>query len=110
MNKYQKELLNKCGKEVGVTENIPLLDEIYIIPQTKKHESGYKMMYVIGYIRKTEKYYLLDTISDVIDLGEYGNTGDISIDIKHNGIIHLWSRRKKFKSDFRVSSCTFELI
>ena len=109
MNKYQKELLNKCVI-VKWEDKVPLMEHIYIIPQTKKHESGYKMMYVIGYNRKTEKYYLLDSISDVVDFGEFGNVGEIHIDIEHNGIIHLWSRNKKFNLGFRGSSCTFELI
>lgn len=35
MNKFQKELLEKC-KYVKIDEKTPLLDDIYILPTNKK--------------------------------------------------------------------------
>lgn len=105
MNKFQKELLDKCM----TTDDIPLLEDIYILPTTRKHDSGFKMMYVVG--SAGEKYYLLDTFCDVLNIGDYCQIFDrINMDIPHNGIIHFWSNRQYFKSIYRVSSCTFEMV
>ncbi len=110
MNKYQKEFLSKC-KNVGICDDVPLLDSIYVLPTNRKHDSGYKIMYVVGYEDKTETYYLLDTYCDVVDFGEFHtDIKDLHIDIAENGIIHYWSRYQQFQSNFRVSSCTFEMV
>ena len=122
MNK--EELLKKTIKlEYG--ENMPLFKGIYIIQQRKLHDSGYRMMYVIGhteYDKEIEdfKYYLISACSDVINLqpafekmlkGEY-NICDFNLDINRNGLIHIWTNSpKKIKCDFPwVSSCTFEVV
>jgi hypothetical protein len=109
MNKFQKELLEKC-KEVKIDENVPLLDGIYILPTTRKHDSGYKIMNIVGYT--DDEYYLLDDMCDVVDLGDVIQKciKDIHIDISDNGIIHLWSNYQVFKSQYRCSSCTFDLV
>ena len=110
MNKWQKELLDKC-KEVAFDEEVPLLDDIYILPTNKKHESGYNIMYVIGFSRETKQHYLLDTICDVVNIGEYNQfIRGINVDIEENGVIHFWSNYEKFKSVFKISSCTFEMV
>lgn len=109
MNKWQKELLDKC-KEVTIDEDVPLLDTIYILPTTKRHESQYKIMYVVG--KAKDDFYLLDRYCDVVDIGEIFSRytlKNIHIDIPENGIIRLWNRSQKFKSTFRLSSCTFEV-
>lgn len=113
MNKAQKEMIDSCVKVEYDDENIPLLDTIYIMPTTKKHDSGYKIMYVAGYSKETDTCYLLDTICDVIDIGDLVHNEKIRslhIDIKENGIIQLWSRYQRFKSIFKLSSCTFEMV
>ena len=110
MNKFQKEILDKCEK-VKFDDELPLLDMLYILPTQRKHDSGYKIMYIVGINCKKEKYYLLDTYCDVVDLGYfYNNVKDLHIDIKENGIIRLWSNRQLFKSEFRVSCCTFDMV
>ena len=110
MNKYQKELLDKC-KEVKFDEEIPLLDDIYILPTNRRHESGYKIMYIIGFIRATKQYYLLDRICDVVNFGEFQQfMRGINVDIANNGIIHFWSNYEKFKSEYKISCCTFEMV
>lgn len=112
MNKFQKELLEKC-KHIGIDEEVPLLDGIYILPTTRKHDSGYKIMYIVGYTRNNE-YYLLDQICDVVDFEKNFMSSkpinDLHLDIHDNGVIHLWSNHQKMKSIFRVSSCTFDLV
>lgn len=110
MNKFQKELIEKC-KEVSHFEDTPLFDDIYVLPTTRKHDSGYKILYVIGQTRKDDTYYLLDTYCDVVDFGEFNSMiKDLHIDVLNNGIIHYWSNYQQFKSIFRVSNCTFEMI
>jgi len=111
MNKFQKEFLSKC-KGIKINEKVPLLEGIYILPTTRKHDSGYKIMNIVGYT--DDEYYLLDDMCDVVDLGDLlyreKQIKDIHIDIHDNGIIHLWSNYQRFRSEFRVSSCTFDLI
>lgn len=111
MNKYQKELLEMC-KDVDMWDKIPLLEGIYILPTTRKHDSGYKIMKVAGYSKG--EYYLLDEICDVIDFGnlycDEKRIKDLHIDILDNGVIHLWSRYQYFKIIHMLSSCTFDIV
>lgn len=122
MNK--KELLNKVI-ELDYGDEIPLFKGIYIIQQRKLHESGYKMMYVIGHTeydkdKKDWDYYLVGTYSDVVDFqpifekhikGIY-NVCDLHLDINKNGIIHIWTNSEKYlqcQVPF-LSSCSFEIV
>lgn len=110
MNKFQKELLEKC-KHTRLSDELPLFDDIYVLPTTRKHDSGYKIMYIVGYVRKTDKYYLLDTYCDVVNFGDLTKRlKELNVDILDNGIIHFWSNYQKIQSNFRVSSCTFDFI
>lgn len=110
MNKFQKELLDKC-KKVKNSDKLPLLDDIYILPTTKKHDSGYKIMYIVGLERKTNTYYLLDTYCDVVNFGYLKRyLRELNVDILDNGIIHFWSNYQKIESEFRCSSCTFDFV
>lgn len=110
MNKFQKELIEKC-KKVSINDETPLFDDIYMLPTTRKHDSGYKIMYIIGYSREKNEFYLLDTYCDVVSLGEFDtNIKDLHIDVLDNGIIHYWSNYQMFESIFRVSSCTFKMV
>lgn len=108
MNKFQKELLSKCEK-VDIFDEIPLLDGLYVIPTNKKHDSGYKIMYIIGVVGK--KYYLLDTYCDVIRIESRDvKINDINIDVIDNGIIHYWSNFQKIQSIYRLDSCVFYVV
>lgn len=110
MNKFQKELLDKCI-HTKITDELPLFDDIYILPTIRKHDSGYKIMYIVGLDRKENQYYLLDTYCDVVNFGDLTkHIQEINIDILDNGIIHCWSNREKIKSIFRISSCTFDMV
>lgn len=107
MNKYQKELLEKCKKDYNKK---PLFDEIIVINTNKKHDSSYNIMYVIGVCCKNyrdEEYYLLSKYCDVLEFDLFDN---IRIDVK-NGIIRYWTGyNKKFKTIYDCSCCEFELV
>lgn len=110
MNKYQKNLLDKCEK-VKIDDDLPLFDGIYILPTQRKHDSGYKIMYIVAYEGATDKYYLLDTYCDVVNFGDLlKSLKELNIDILDNGIIHCWSNYQLIQSNFRVSSCTFDFV
>lgn len=124
MNKASKELLDKCI-ELKINDKLPLFKGIFIIQQRKLHDSGYRMMYVIGHTEydkelKDYKYYLISCCSDVIDfepifdklLARNYDMCDIHLDIDRNGIIHVWTNsEKRFKIEYPfVSSCTLEII
>ena len=124
MNKSVKELLEKCNK-LNVEEKLPLFKGIFIIQQRKLHDSGYRMMYVIGHteydIEKQDwEYYLIGTYSDVVDFqpvwSKYINGStemcDLHLDIDKNGIIHIWTNSDKHFNCYcpYVSSCTLEVI
>ena len=107
MTKAQKELLDKCKLE----SNLPLFDDIYILPTNEKHESGFKKMFIIGEVRDKEEYYLIDSCCDVVNLGFFNKSiKEVNIDTEHLGIIHFWSNYQLFKCGYRMSSCTFEFV
>lgn len=106
-------------------KKLTLFKGIYIIQQRKLHDSGYRMMYVIGHTeydreKKEYEYYLIGTYSDVIDFqpvwDKYikgsAEMCDLHLDIDKNGIIHIWTNSNKhFNCCFPyVSSCTLEVI
>ncbi len=124
-NKQAQELLNKAVK-LKHGDKIPLFRGIYIIQERKLHDSGYRLMNVIGhtdYDEKLEdyKYYLISCCSDVIDfepllnkflIGNY-DMCDLHLDINKNGLIHIWTNSNKklcCKYGLNLSSCSFEII
>ena len=124
MNKASKELLDKTIK-LTFGDNIPLFKRIFIIQQRKLHDSGYRMMYVIGHTEydkdiKDFKYYLLSSCSDVIDfepifqnlLKRNYDMCDLHLDINKNGLIHIWTNSNKYLNCCYpfVSSCSFEIL
>ena len=107
-----KEELLKEAKEVEWSKlgEVPLLSGVYIIQQRRLHDSGYRLMTIIGHTEDFE-YYLLDDCADVVDFESYFSKipiDSLHVDINRNGIIHIWSRRDKFKCVHAVSSCSFE--
>lgn len=124
MNQAQKKFLEKAI-DLGFNKKHPLFKGIFIIPQRKLHDSGYRMMYVIGHTdyNKTKNdydYYLVGTYSDVIDLqpifGKYLQRNydmcDFHLDINKNGIIHIWTNSEKYIQCTcpYVSACMFEVV
>lgn len=117
MNKEKQALLNKCVK-LPFNEKMPIFGGIYIIPTQYKHDSGYKIMYIVGHtpweFKKTPTYYLIDTCCDVVDFGQILNLSptieDLHIDITTGGVIHVWSNSQNMKAIFKCSSCSFEMV
>jgi hypothetical protein len=109
MNKKQQEMIEKAERvNLEVLREIEF-DTVYILPQNKKHESGYKMMYVIGCKDNTE--YLIATYSDVIDFNYFNpKAGDLHMDIEDNGIMRFWSNNYKIKVIYNSSCCMLEFI
>lgn len=121
----KEELLNKAIELDLIKEQLPLFKGIYIIQQRKLHDSGYRMMYVIGHTdydvrMKDYKYYLIGTFSDVVDftpvfnklLNRNYDMCDLHLDINKNGLIHIWTNsEKKLRCDSPfLSSCGFEVV
>lgn len=107
MYKKQKELLENIitlkHEEIEGME-FPM---IYILPTNKNHDSGYKIMYIVGV--KDDKNYLIGTYSDVVDIGWNSNVPeDIHIDCVANGIIRIWSNNYNLKLMVSCSNCIFE--
>lgn len=116
LNKAKQELLDKCIK-TKYNEKLPNFNGIYIIQTNLKHESGYKIMYIIGHTSfKKEgeiKYYLIDKMCDVVEIDNLlnqCNIKELKFDITTSGIIHMWCNYNLLKVIFRCSNCTFELL
>ena len=123
MNKGSKELLEKAIK-LNWEDEIPLFKGIYIIQQRRLHDSGFRLLYVIGHTEydiklKDFKYYLLSSCSDVIDflpifnklLNKNYDMCDLHLDINKNGLIHIWTNSNKFLNCecLHTSNCMFEI-
>lgn len=124
-NKQAQELLNKAV-ELKYGDEIPLFKGIYIIQERKLHDSGFRLMNVIGHTEYDEKlkdfkYYLISCCSDVIDfepifdklLARNYDMCDLHLDINKNGLIHIWTKSDKklsCKYGLNLSNCSFEII
>lgn len=124
MNKAAQKLLDKCI-ELNRGDKKPLFKGIYIIQQRKLHDSGFRLMYVIGHTEYDKEindfhYYLISVCSDVIDIqptfkkllnNDY-DMCDLHLDINKNGLIHIWTNsNKKLNADYlNISSCTLEVV
>lgn len=120
----KKELLNKAIK-LNYDSEIPLLKGIFIIQERTLHDSGYRLMNIIGHSEYKEelkdfKYYLISSCSDVVDFnplfknliqGDF-SMGDIHLDINKYGIIHIWTNSNKWLKCWgtNLSNCSFEFI
>ena len=105
-----KERLN-IAENIKYSDNIHEFDYIYFKSTRRKHDSGYYIVEIFGYIENEDKYYLLTQISDVIDFFQsrelYANT--YCIDIPEPGIFRLFTRRGyKFNIPY-FNSSTFTI-
>jgi hypothetical protein len=123
MNK--KELLDKAIK-LNYDSEIPLFKGIFIIQERTLHDSGYRLMNIIGhgeYDKEIQdyKYYLISDCSDVINFRptfeeyinhNFSNMRNLNMDINRNGIIHIWTEHDKWlKCEWlNVSSCMIEFV
>ena len=124
-NKQAQKLLNKAV-ELKYGDEIPLFKGIYIIQERKLHDSGYRLMNVIGHTEydkelKDFKYYLISSCSDVIDfepifdklLARNYDMCDLHLDINKNGLIHIWTNSDKKLScryGLHLSNCILEIV
>ena len=124
-NKQAQKLLNKAV-ELKYGDEIPLFKGIYIIQERKLHDSGYRLMNVIGHTEydkelKDFKYYLISSCSDVIDfepifdklLARNYDMCDLHLDINKNGLIHIWTNSDKKLSctyGLHLSNCSLEIV
>lgn len=86
----KKELLDLEMEKWG--NEIPLLDDIYLIPTRRKHDSGYYCMEVVGATQDGKYKKKLATYSDVFDIGDcFQQSKEVSIDIPEYGVIRFFS-------------------
>ena len=106
---YKKDLLNLDTEY----NDIPLLDNIYIIPTRKKHDSGYCIFTIVGENDKLGYKKIIDTYCDVIDIDRIINdTRCVCMDMKEYPIIRLFTgyTRFKFRVKFNLSNFVFEVV
>ena len=115
-----KDELNKLEK-ITFTEEIPLLDELYVVVSNKKHDSGYKMykIYGIAYGNNSEIIYAkcLSEWADVINIvptclnewnGHYLPL--LSMDSTETNLISIFIRNAKIKVKYNLSTFEFEIV
>ena len=115
----KKDDLNKLEK-IAFLEEIPLLDELYVVVSNKKHDSGYKMYKIYGIADsdgKTTYAKCLSEWSDVIHiaptfLNNWSNyyAPVLSIDSIETNLFHIFVRNAKIKVKYNLSDFEFEII
>ena len=106
---------------ITYSEEIPLLNELYVIVSNDIHDSGYKKykIYGVAYGENREITYAkcLSTISDVIHIvPTFLNTWDVyysrvlSMDSTETNLIRIFVRKAKIKVMYRLSDFEFEII
>ena len=118
----KKDDLNKLEK-VAFLEEIPLLDELYVVVSNKKHDSGYKMykIYGIAYDDENRREITygkcLSEWSDAIHivptfLNEYGDyySPVLSMDSMETNLIRIFVCNAKIKVKYNLSDFEFEIV
>lgn len=108
-------------ENITYDEEIPLLDELYVVVSREKHDSGYKMykIYGIAHGEKREITYAkcLSEISDVINIiptfvnvfASY-NMPVLSIDSMETNMFRIFVRNSKIKVKNNFSDFSFEIV
>ena len=120
MTKMTKKELEKLEK-ITFLEEIPLLDELYVVVSNKKHDSGYKMykIYGVAYGNNREITYAqcLGECADAIHivptfLNEYGDyySPVLSMDSMETNLIRIFVRNAKIRVKYNLSDFEFEII
>ena len=115
-----KEELEKL-EEITCFEEIPLLNELYVVISNNIHDSGYKMYKIYGIAygenRKITYAKCLSEISDVIRIvPTFLNVCDVyylpvlSMDSIETNLIRIFVRKAKIKVISRLSDFEFEII
>ena len=114
--------LEKSEFENVFTNDIPLLDELYVVISNEVHDSGYLMYKIYGvvYDKNREIIYAkcLSDCSDVIHItptflrGYDGlHLSVLSIDSKEPNLFRMFIRNKdKIKVKFTLSDFEFEIV
>ena len=101
-------------------ENIPLLDELYVVVSNKKHDSGYKKYKIYGIADsdvETTYAKCLSECSDVIHIvptflnawfDYYAPV--LSIDSIETNLFHIFVRNAKIKVKYNLSDFEFEIV
>ena len=105
---------------ITYNENIPLLDELYVVISNKKHDSGYKKYKIYGAAGsdgKTTYAKCLSEWSDVINivptfLIEWSNyySSVLSIDSVETNLFRIFVRNGKIKVKYNLSDFLFEIV
>lgn len=117
MKKSELEKLEK----ITYGEEIPLLDELYVVITNKRHETGYKTYKVYGVAhgekRKITYAKCLSKISDVINiiptfLNECGSyyLPLLSIDSIETNMFHIFVHKGKIKVKANFSDFEIEIV
>ena len=108
-----KERLNNA-EYLKLEANIHEFDYIYFRATRRKHDSGYYIFEIYGYIENNDKFYQLAEYSDVIDftsiISQWGNCHVLCcIDIPEPSIFRVFVRgRSKIKIPYLHCS-SFEI-
>ena len=108
-------------EKITFDEEIPLLDELYVVITNRKHESGYKTYKVYGVAhgdkRKITYAKCLSEISDVINIiptfvNECGSyyLPLLSIDSIETNMFRIFVRNSKIKVNGNFSDFDFKLV
>lgn len=107
----KKELLELESEIFG--NEIPLLDNIYVIQTRTTHESGYKCMVIIGENNKGYKKKL-SSRCDVIDLDKScKDDWVLAIDIPEYNVMRIFSHRDEYKfkvNTYGISTFSFDIV
>ena len=116
-----KEELEKLEVVTTCLEEVPLLDDLYVVVSNDIHDSGYKKykIYGIAYGKNRKITYAkcLSKVSDVIHIvPTFLRAVDdyylpvLSIDSIETNLIHIFVRKAKIKVKYRLSDFEFEII
>ena len=102
---------------IKYNEDIPLLDELYVVVSNKKHDSGYKKYKIYGVNEDITYAKCLSEWSDVIHivptfLIECSNyyAPILSIDSIETNLFHIFVRNAKIKVKYNLSDFEFEIV
>ena len=117
MKRNELEKLEK----ITYDEEIPLLDELYVVVSNRKHDSGYNMYKIYGiaygYNRKITYAKYLSEISDVVHIVPTSINVCasyylplLSIDSIETNMFRIFVHKSKIKVNFTLSDFEFEIV
>lgn len=111
MNEDIIEMISNAEKIEDSENNI--FDELYLIQNIEKHDSGYHFMEIYGKRKDEDKMYILTKCSDVIHFERCSERSWFcSMDIPYFGITRFFARRHyRFLIPFtNISDFTIEFV